>query len=167
MLLSCVPLRQRIRRLHHRHFFTANGGGGSAQRRLPMVLRYGGGDSVRGDDHEVRQGVMKLAETIGSAGNDDARVPAWASFISAAYSGVGWTRTAGGCRVARLSTTCTVRGTIGLAKQPEAPEGLHLVQRCRFTYMPLGFLTPILLIMQKHKPSIYSCQTLRSSIFKS
>jgi len=89
---------------------------------------------VRGDDHEVRQGAMKLAETIGSAGNDDAQVPAWASFISAAYSGVGWTRTAGGCRVARLSTTCTVRGTIGLAKQLEAPEGLHLVQRCRFTY---------------------------------
>ena len=89
---------------------------------------------MRGDDHEVRQGAMKMAETVGSADNDDAQVPTWASFISAAYSGVGSTRMAGGCRVARLSTTCTVRGTIGLAKQLEALEGLHLVQRCRFTY---------------------------------
>ena len=137
------------------------------RRRLPTALQYRGGESKRGDDHEVRQGAMKHAVTIGSMGKDNTQVPVWASFISAAYSGVGSTRTAGGCRVARLSTTCIVRGTIGLAKQPEAPEGLHLVQRCRFTYMPLGFLTPILLIMQKHKPSIYSCQTLRSSIFKS
>jgi len=73
-----------------------------------MTLRYGG------DDHEAR---------CDEAGGDDwvhgqgrrtglPRGPP----LCRARGGVGWTRTVQSCRVATLSMTCAIHGTVALAK---------------------------------------------------
>ena len=74
-----------------------------------MTLRYEGGD-----DHEAR---------CDEAGGDDwvhgqgrrtglLRGPP----LCRARGGVGWTRTVQSCRVATLSMTCAIHGTVALAK---------------------------------------------------
>ena len=63
---------------------------------------------------------------------------AWASFLLV-RSGVGWTRTAGGCRVGRLSSTCAI--LVALAKQSRGSRRVSFVQRYRVTYIFLS-LTP-------------------------
>jgi len=73
-----------------------------------MTLRYGG------DDHEAR---------CDEAGGDDwvhgqgrrTGLPHGPPFCRA-RGGVGWTRTVQSCRVATLSMTCAIHGTVALAK---------------------------------------------------
>ena len=80
-----------------------------------MTLRYGG------DDHEAR---------CDEAGGDDwvhgqgrrtglPRGPP----LCRARGGVGWTRTVQSCRVATLSMTCAIHGTVALAKLLRLSEG--------------------------------------------
>jgi len=80
-----------------------------------MTLRYGG------DDHEAR---------CDEAGGDDwvhgqgrrtglPRGPP----LCRARGGVGWTRTVQSCRVATLSMTCAIHGTVALAKLRRLSEG--------------------------------------------
>jgi len=80
-----------------------------------MTLRYGG------DDHEAR---------CDEAGGDDwvhgqgrrtglLRGPPFCR----ARGGVGWTRTVQSCRVATLSMTCAIHGTVALAKLLRLSEG--------------------------------------------
>ena len=62
---------------------------------------------MRGDDHEARRGAMKQAETIGSAGKDDAYV----FRVGLLSARTEWPRRdANGRRMPR-GATCAIRGT--------------------------------------------------------